>query len=285
MSYGIGFALLSMSLSGINDVIFKHYSVGDRSRGMLLFGVGLIWTLAQWMLTLIQDTPLEFNHPTLTFGLMAGVFLTLSNLLLLESFRYLDVSLGTTIYRLNTIGVVLLSFLLLHETFGWIKGFGILLGLVGVFLLYKSKSPQSHQKQLLLFVGLAGIASLFRAAYGVSTKAGLLEDANRNAMLLVIASSWIVGGALYAIFREKRFRLNWEKARFILISSILVVGIANFLMLAVQHGEASTVIPVANMSFVIAILLSTALKMERLSAKKIAAIICAAGSIFLLAQA
>jgi drug/metabolite transporter (DMT)-like permease len=181
--------------------------------------------------------------------------------------------------------VVLLSFLLLHETFGWIKGFGILLGLVGVFLLYKSKSPQSHQKQLLLFVGLAGIASLFRAAYGVSTKAGLLEDANRNAMLLVIASSWIVGGALYAIFREKRFRLNWEKARFILISSILVVGIANFLMLAVQHGEASTVIPVANMSFVIAILLSTALKMERLSAKKIAAIICAAGSIFLLAQA
>ena len=285
MSYGIGFALLSMSLSGINDVIFKHYSVGDRSRGMLLFGVGLIWTLAQWMLTLIQETPLEFNHPTLTFGLMAGVFLTLSNLLLLESFRYLDVSLGTTIYRLNTIGVVLLSFLLLHETFGWIKGFGILLGLVGVFLLYKSKSPQSHQKQLLLFVGLAGIASLFRAAYGVSTKAGLLEDANRNAMLLVIASSWIVGGALYAIFREKRFHLNWEKARFILISSILVVGIANFLMLAVQHGEASTVIPVANMSFVIAILLSTALKMERLSAKKIAAIICAAGSIFLLAQA
>jgi len=71
MSYGIGFALLSMSLSGINDVIFKQYSVGDRSRGMLLFGVGLIWTLAQWMLALIQDTPIEFNHPTITFGLMA----------------------------------------------------------------------------------------------------------------------------------------------------------------------------------------------------------------------
>ena len=285
MSYGIGFALLSMSLSGINDVIFKQYSVGDRSRGMLLFGVGLIWTLAQWMLALIQDTPIEFNHPTITFGLMAGVFLTLSNMLLLESFRYIDVSLGTTIYRLNTIGVVLLSFLLLHESFGWIKGFGILLGLVGVFLLYKSQSPQRNQKQLILFVVLAGIASLFRAAYGVSTKAGLLEDANRNAMLLVIASSWIVGGALYAIFREKKFRLNWEKSRFILISSILVVGIANFLMLAVQHGEASTVIPVANMSFVIAILFSTALKMERLSTKKIAALICAAGSIFLLAHA
>jgi len=91
---------------------------------------------------------------------MAGVFLTLSNLILLEIFGYINFSPDTTIYRLNTISVVLLSFLLLHETFVWIKGLGILLGLVGVFLLYKSKSPQSHQKQLLLFCG-ADMNSVF----------------------------------------------------------------------------------------------------------------------------
>jgi uncharacterized membrane protein len=39
-------------------------------------------------------------------------------------------------------------------------------------------------------------------------------------------------------------------------------------MLAVQHGDASTVIPIANMSFVIALLLSVASKMEKLAAKK-----------------
>ena len=50
-----------------------------------------------------------------------------------------------------------------------------------------------------------------------------------------------------------------------MISSMLSVGIANFLMLAIQHGEASTVIPIANMSFVIALLLSVALKMEKLN--------------------
>ena len=69
---------------------------------MLIFGVGLIWTLAQWGLANIQETPIEFNNATLIFGLMAGAFVTLSNSLLLESLRHIQVSLGATIYRLNT---------------------------------------------------------------------------------------------------------------------------------------------------------------------------------------
>jgi len=284
MSYGVGFALLCLLLTGCNDVLFKRYSIGGHSRGMLIFGVGLIWTLAQWSLAQIQDTPIEFNNATLIFGLMAGAFVTLSNLLLLESLRHIEVSLGATIYRLNTIGVILLSFVLMNEPFNWTKGFGILFGLIGVLLLYQGQGPSSFQKQLRLFVGFAIIASFLRAAYGVSTKMGLLEGGNRNTMLLIISSSWIVGGAVYAFLHEKRFRVTWEKVRFIILSSFLAVGIANFLMLAVQHGDASTVIPIANMSFVIALVISVCLKMETLTAKKMSAMAFAIVSILLLAQ-
>ena len=113
---------------------------------------------------------------------------------------------------------------------------------------------------------------------------GLLEGGNRNTMLLIISSSWIVGGAVYAFLHEKRFRITWEKVRFIILSSFLAVGIANFLMLAVQHGDASTVIPIANMSFVIALVISVCLKMETLTAKKMSAMAFAIVSILLLAQ-
>jgi drug/metabolite transporter (DMT)-like permease len=284
MSYGVGFALLSLLLNGFNDVLFKRYSIGGRSRGMLIFGVGLLWTLAQLGIAQIQNTPLEFNQATLNFGLMAGIFLLFSNLLLLESLGRIDVSLVSTIYRLNTIGVILLSFVFLNEPFGWLKGLGISIGLLAVILLYQGQNSASYQKQLLLFVGVATIASFLRAAYGVSTKAGLLEGGNRNTMLLIISSSWVVGGAVYALLREKRFRLTWENSRFILLSSFLVVGVANFLMLAVQHGDASKVIPIANMSFVITLLIAVALKMEKLTAKKMGAMACAVVSIFLLAQ-
>ena len=284
MSYGVVFALLCLFLTGCNDVLFKRYSIGGHSKGMLIFGVGLIWTLAQWSLALIQETPIEFNNATLIFGLMAGVFVTISNLLLLESLRHIKVSLGATIYRLNTIGVILLSFVFLNEPFGWFKGFGILIGLIAVLFLYQGEISSSNQKQLLLFVGVAAVASFCRAAFGVSTKAGFLEGADRNSMLLIISSNWILGGAVYALWRERRFRITWEKTRFICLSSFLVVGVSNFLMLALQHGEASTVIPIANMSFVIALLLSVALKMETFTTSKIWAMVLAAGSILCLAK-
>ncbi len=284
MSYGVVFALLCLFLTGCNDVLFKRYSIGGHSKGMLIFGVGLIWTLAQWSLALIQETPIEFNNATLIFGLMAGVFVTISNLLLLESLRHIKVSLGATIYRLNTIGVILLSFVFLNEPFGWFKGFGILIGLIAVLFLYQGEISSSNQKPLLLFVGVAAVASFCRAAFGVSTKAGFLEGADRNSMLLIISSNWILGGAVYALWRERRFRITWEKTRFICLSSFLVVGVTNFLMLALQHGEASTVIPIANMSFVIALLLSVALKMETFTTSKIWAMVLAAGSILCLAK-
>jgi len=55
-------------------------------------------------------------------------------------------------------------------------------------------------------------------------------------------------------------------------------------MSAVKVGEASIVIPVANMSFVIALILSVGLRMETLTLRKSIAIVCAALSIFLLSQ-
>ena len=103
-------------------------------------------------------------------------------------------------------------------------------------------------------------------------------------MLLIISSSWIVGGAVYALWRERRFRITWEKTRFICLSSFLVVGVTNFLMLALQYGDASIVIPIANMSFVIALLLSVNLKMETFTIAKMWAMAFAILSILCLAK-
>jgi uncharacterized membrane protein len=56
-------------------------------------------------------------------------------------------------------------------------------------------------------------------------------------------------------------------------------------MLAIEHGEASIAIPVANLSFVIALFLSIVLKMETLTPRKLCAMGCALVSIVLLSQA
>jgi uncharacterized membrane protein len=118
----------------------------------------------------------------------------------------------------------------------------------------------------------------------VVTKAGLSQNADPDTMLLIISLSWIVGGGTYAVLKDKRFRITRKKLEYSLISGILIFLIAKFLMLAVEHGEASVVIPIANMSFVIALLLSVMAKMEGLTPRKTCAIGCAVGSVFLLAS-
>jgi hypothetical protein len=76
--------------------------------------------------------------------------------------------------------------------------------------------------------------------------------------LLVISASWIVGGGIYALAKDRRLTFTREKARYAALSGTLVFLIVYFLMRAVEQGEASVVIPIANMSFVVALAISLA---------------------------
>ena len=145
------FATLSMFFAGLNDVVFKRYSSKDRSRGMYVLGIGVIWTVLQAGTFWLKGTPFTIDSTTLLFGLSAGIFLTLSNLLLIESLTHINVSLGSTIYRLNTIGVILLSVIFLGETIGFFKWAGIVTGICGVLLLYQKAYFHGEKKTFLLF--------------------------------------------------------------------------------------------------------------------------------------
>ena len=282
----ISFALLSLLFAGINDVTFKYYSRKKRSKGMYVFGIGIVWTVLQAITFRIQGTTLLIDQNTLLFGLVSGGFLTISNILLIESLTYIDVSFGSTIYRLNTIGVIALSTLFLREPLTLLKSLGIICGIIGVSLLYhKQHNNNSNNTTFTISFAIAVIASLARAAYGVTAKAGISQNADQNTMLILFSLSWIIGGVCYAKLREKRFRLTTKKVLYSLLSGTLVYFIVNFLMLAIKHGEASIAIPVANSSFVIALFLSMALKIEALTPRKLCAIGCAVVSVILLSQA
>lgn len=285
MGYGAVFALLSLLCAGVNDVVFKKYTLKKRSLGVYICGIGIVWTIAQVLIFRLQGSHFVCNFPSIGFGLAAGIFVTLSNLLLLESLTRIDVSVGSTIYRLNTIGVVFLSFIILDESLGFFKVTGIMAGIMAVVFLYQKDDGSRFDSGCFLFYAIAIAASLLRAFYGITTKAGLLHRADLQTMLVLISSSWVIGGAAYAFFREKQLSAIPEIFRYALLSGLLVLGVANFLMLAVKYGEASVVIPIANMSFIVAILLSAGLKMEIITPRKYGVMALAVVSIVMLSQA
>ena len=283
ISSTVFYALLSLICAGGNDVVFKRYAAKNRSRGTYIWGIGLVWAVLQVAYASIRGIGFSFSETSLFYGLTAGLLLTASNLLLLESLTHIDASLGSIVYRLNTIAVVVLSMLFLHEPLGWMKGLGVAAGIGACFLLYH---PGGHGeatgKRFALFFALAVVASSCRAVYGVVTKAGLNDGASMQSLLVIAALCWIVGGAAYALMWEKRFRITKKKAIYALLSGVLVFLIVNFLLLAIEHGQASIAIPIANMGFVVALGLSASLGMELFTRRKLIAVIVSVCSILLL---
>jgi len=278
MSNAILFALLSLFSAGLLDVVYKRYSRKDRSRGTYVFGIGVVWCVLQTVTLAVSGESLVVDTPSIRYGLFAGLCLTLSNLLLLESFTHINISLGSTVYRLNTIGVVVMAFLFLGEDLSVLKLLGVGLGIVAVGLLYKPNSKvvtTEKNDHFLPFFLIAVAASLFRAGYGVITRGGILNQADPQTILLICALCWVFGGFLYARLREGRFRLTRKKAGYALVSGVLVFLVVAFLMLAVKYGEASIVIPIANMSFVMAMIISVVLQYEPFNFRKGAAMIVA----------
>ncbi|HRU01461.1 MAG TPA: EamA family transporter [Victivallales bacterium] len=284
MKLGITFAFLSLIFAGINDIVFKKYSIKIRSKGMYIFGIGIVWTIIQFLYFNINNINLSFDLNSIVYGLITGLFLTISNILFIESLTHINISLGTTIYRLNTIGVVILSFIILNEPLGTNKLIGIISGLIAVLILYEINYNNSKTSIIKTFFLLVIAASLFRAIYGIISKIAILSNADINSMLIIISLSWIIGGAIYAIFRENIFDITKKICIYSMISGILVFLIVNFLMLAIKYGEASIVIPIANMSFILALLISIVLKMESISLRKIFSIFLAIISIILLSK-
>jgi drug/metabolite transporter (DMT)-like permease len=279
------FAILSLMLGGLNEVVFKRYSARERSRGMMISGIGVVWILLLACDIALRGDSIEIDRAGLGYGLVAGLIVAVANILLLESLKHMEVSLGSTIYRLNTVGVVILSIVFLGEIMTLPKLSGIVCAVVAVLLLYRHQSSQLQQGELKLGLTLVLIGAICRAVYAVVTKAGLGAGVDMDLLLLTSALCWVLSGLIYARFIERRYAITRQKIAYSLLSGCLVYGIVRTLLAALALGEASVVITIANLSFLMALLLALLLKMESLSGRKLLAMGFAVSAIALLTRA
>lgn len=276
-------ALLCLAASGVLDLVFKLYASRPRSRGMLVFGIGCVWILLQLLYISMSGRSIVLDTVTIQYGFVAAIFVTASNILLVECLGHLPLSMASTIYRLNTIPLVILAFFFLGEEMGPVKLAGIAAGIITIFLLYQpNRNGVQFAERYLLFIFLIIFASCLRALYGVFTKAGVDQGSDANTMMLFAAVGWCVGGLTYAALREKRVVINKAKLRFIPVAGCLVFAIVWLLTTALTLGDASVVVPVANMGFVAAFLLSVVFRFESFSMRNLFAIGSAIVSIVLL---
>jgi drug/metabolite transporter (DMT)-like permease len=281
----VAFALLSLVFAGLSDVVFKRYSSEPRSRGVYIMGMGAVWTVLQLAIVLVSGDPIRLDRQTIDFGVAAGLLVSLANLLLIETLAHVDVGLASTIYRLNTIVVVALAVGLLGEQLTAVKVIGVMLGIAAIVVLYERRPAQGVRRVLQAYFWLVIVAALLRASFGIACKAAVLRGVDLQILLLVNAPVWIVVGGAYALLREPGFRLTGAKLRYSVLSGVLICAIANFLMLALQRGDASIVVPIANMSFLVALIISIETGMEHFTRRKLIAMALTVAAIIVLSRA
>jgi drug/metabolite transporter (DMT)-like permease len=284
MPSALVFALLSMVFAGLNDVIFKKFTLRPRSRGTYIAGIGVVWGLLTFAWQWSRGAEGQWSADTVGYGAGGGMMLAMGNLLLVESLSRIPVSLGATIYRLNTIGVVLFAIAFLGERLSWLEATGIAAGVLAVLLLGGESGALRSVAVPVGAMMVAIAASLLRAGFVLVSKAGVSAGADGGRMLLVTASMFIVVGIAYALLRERGHRIARERPVYPVVSGIVIFMVATTLVEALKRADATVVAPIANLSFTVSLLLSAALGLERLTSRKLAAVVLAGASLWLLSR-
>ena len=261
------FALGCCLCTAINDFVFRLYARKSRSRGVYVLIIGLIWTGA---FLLFSDFSLESWEITLLWGGISGVFSVVANIFLIEGMSHNDAGICSTIYRLNLVFVALGAFIMLGEIVTFTKLLGISFAVAAIFMFFLDNPHTRGTNKAKLGFYLVGMAALLRAGMGLSYKYAFMHGADRNSLLIINGVFWIIGGAVYALYREKHLGEKFSKKSWSYgtISGLLVCGIVLFMALALQHGDAAVVLPLAQVSFIATSGLGVLFLKEKLSFKK-----------------
>lgn len=289
----IVFALASLLFAGCNDFLFKKQAAGGGARGRYMAVVGVVWMA----LFAAIGGFLRGSRPTaaaLLWGLVAGLFSAVANYLLIWSMKRLDASVGSTVYRLNMIPAALLAFLFLGEAVTLRKALGLAIGIVAVLLFMNGGGGGRKRAGAEPALWIAVLASVLRALMGLAYKMAAAAytkpeyaaaGPQQEWFLSVQGAVWIAVGLVAALFLEPPSPLSRRNAAYGIVSGFLVCGVVQFFAKALELGEASVIIPISQMSFLVTTLLSWPLMKERFHARKAAGLCLAVAAILCLSMA
>ena len=281
----IFWAFACMFFAACNDLLFKFFAGKNRGNGFFVSVVGVVWLVVALIPALLGQAPADWRA-TIIWGCISGFFSLAGNIMMLDAMRSLDVGVCSTIYRLNLVPVTVGAALILNENITPIQYVGIAAACLAILAFIPRNQSEVKRKLGWAFIVMI-IASLLRAGMGLSYRYGFLHGASEKYVVVVNSLFWIFGGVLYAFWRERQLmpynKQDWKNLFFLGgLSGALVTGIVITMALMLKLGNASVVLPIAQMSFLVTGALGIWLFKERLTLSKAMAFILGVAAVLLL---
>ncbi len=293
-------AFCCLGFAAANDFVFKLFARKERSRGIFVFAVGMLFTGVLSVYFSRADWFGKSGEVTLFWGVVCGLCSVVGNILLIESMSRLSAGLCSTVYRLNLALVVPLAVVFFDEKLLWYQWIGVLLALAAVlaFMPVGEKITVGRKSDYAMLI----LAMVLRAVMGIAYKYAFdYAGAAKSGVQIVNGLAWVVGGLVYYLLREKeafRFRESLEikvtdggnsaevrVAKVLgygVFAGLLVTGIIYFMAESLAIGDASIVLPIQQMSFLATFFLGVSFLKEKVTLRKLAALACGVVALLLL---
>jgi drug/metabolite transporter (DMT)-like permease len=283
MNQSIAFAIVAMVCYGFSDFIYKLAAAAgiraDRflmAQAWIFCPLVIIYALATRTLDLV---------PAALWGSLAGAFVFIGFYFFIRSLAAGSVSTNASIFRLNFIVTAGLAIALLGEPLTATKIAGLVLALLATWLLLGAggaadRASGDARRIALVQVGVATLA------FGTSNffhTVGLRHGAGPETLAVAQAALFMPLATAVVYFADGRISPPAITFKYGGAAAIVLLAATIFLLHSVARGQASVLVPIAQMGFIIAALLGIVALREPVTFRKAIGLASALAALTVLA--
>ena len=265
------YALGSAFFAGVTSILAK-IGVENTDSDLVTALRTIVVLIFSWLMVFVvgsQRNILDISGYTFTFLVFSGIATGASWLCYFKALQLGDVNKVTPVDKSSTILTIILAFSFLEEIPSTWMIVGIVLLLIGTYLMIQRKDlPYSASKSKSWFL-YALLSAIFAALTSILGKIGIqgvesnLGTAIRTVVVLIMA--W--GIVIYQKKQNSIKTISRKSWNFIILSG-LATGLSWLCYYrALQEGKASIVVPIDKLSIVVTIAFSYFVLKEKLSIK------------------
>lgn len=249
MTEGVWFALGALVFYGLGDLVYKRAAVtGVPPHQFMMVQTWFFLSLVT-LYGLVTGTLML--GPSALWGAAAAVFAFTGFYNFAQSLRSGSVSINAPIFRLSFTVTAALAILFLNEPLTRYKIAGIATALVAVWLLLGSPDGRTPRKTAASSLLRVVVATLSVGIANLLYKYGLIAGATPASLLVVQAIGAVTMSTALASYKDRGIRPVPRVWRFSIAAALLLSSAFVLLLEGLARGEASVLVPIAQMGFVV----------------------------------
>jgi uncharacterized membrane protein len=282
MTAAIAFALGALLANGLFDLVYKRAAQAGVPAHYLVMAQAWCFTAFMVLYGAASGT-LRFEAQAL-WGAVAGLFLFAGLYNFARSLQSGSVSINAPIFRMNFLVTALLAVVLLGESVSATHAIGLALAIVAAWLLLRAPAGADGARRISTgSLARVGFATASMGIANLVYKLGVQAGATGASLLTAQAAVFVT----LATLRVRRIEGAIRPTRAIMgygamAAAMLALGLL-LLLAALRRGEASVVVPIAQMGFVVSAAAGFVFLKERFSMRAALGLAVAVGALGSLA--